>query len=57
MRPLLDMAGQGKLTLDGVTGLPFWMLATCFAAMLVAALVGWNAGGHGGRNSAPRPMA
>ena len=40
LRPVLDMAGQGKLTLDVVTGTPFWMLALGFAAVLVAALVG-----------------
>ncbi|HWT10245.1 MAG TPA: YeeE/YedE thiosulfate transporter family protein [Roseomonas sp.] len=40
LRPVLDMAGQGKLTLDMVTGVPFWMLALGFAAILVLALVG-----------------
>lgn len=40
LRPLLDMAGQGKLTLDIVTGVPFWALAIGFAALLVASLVG-----------------
>jgi uncharacterized protein len=40
LRPVLDMAGQGRLTLDVVTGVPFWMLALGFAAVLVAALVG-----------------
>lgn len=38
LRPVLQMAGQGRLTLDVVTGVPFWMLAVGFAALLVAAL-------------------
>jgi hypothetical protein len=40
LRPVLDMAGQGRLTLDTATGVPFWMLAIGFAAVLVVALVG-----------------
>lgn len=40
LRPLLQLAGQGRLTLDTVTGVPFWMLALGFAAVLVLALVG-----------------
>ena len=40
LRPVLQMAGQGRLTLDTVTGVPFWILALGFAAVLVAALVG-----------------
>lgn len=40
LRPFLDMAGQGKLTLDQVTGLPFVPLALGFAAVLVVALWG-----------------
>lgn len=39
LRPVLQMAGQGRLTLDVVTGVPFWMLGLGFAAVLVAALV------------------
>ncbi len=38
LRPLLNVAGQGRLTLDIVTGVPFWALAVGFAAVLVAAL-------------------
>jgi hypothetical protein len=40
LAPMLRLAGQGRLTLDSVTGVPFWMLATGFAVVLVAALVG-----------------
>lgn len=40
LRPVLQVAGQGRLTLDTVTGVPFWMLALGFAAVLVLALVG-----------------
>ncbi|WP_170979310.1 YeeE/YedE thiosulfate transporter family protein [Roseomonas sp. HF4] len=39
LRPALQMAGQGRLTLDVVTGVPFWMLGLGFAAVLVVALV------------------
>ncbi len=39
LRPLLNIAGQGKLTLDVVTGVPFWMLGLGFAAVLALALV------------------
>ena len=39
LQPVLRLAGQGRLTLDLVTGQPFWMLALGFAALLVAALV------------------
>ncbi|WP_211847779.1 YeeE/YedE thiosulfate transporter family protein [Neoroseomonas eburnea] len=40
LAPVLQVAGQGKLTLDMVTGVPFWMLALGFAVVLVLALVG-----------------
>lgn len=40
LRPMLGAANQGKLTLDLVTGVPFWMLALGFAAALALALVG-----------------
>jgi hypothetical protein len=39
LRPALQVAGQGRLTLDVVTGVPFWMLGLGFAAVLVVALV------------------
>ena len=39
LQPILRMGGQGRLTLDMVTGVPFWALALGFAALLVAALV------------------
>jgi hypothetical protein len=40
LRPWLDAAGQGKLTLDKVTGIGFVPLALGVAALLVAALWG-----------------
>jgi uncharacterized membrane protein YedE/YeeE len=40
LRPFIDAAGQGKLTLDKVTGLPFAPLALGVALLLVAALWG-----------------
>ena len=40
LAPWLRVAGQGRLTLDMVTGLPFWALALGFAATLILALVG-----------------
>jgi len=40
LAPWLRIAGQGRLTLDMVTGLPFWALALGFAALLILALVG-----------------
>lgn len=40
LRPLLDMAGQGRLTLDTTTGVPFWMLALGFATVLALVLAG-----------------
>lgn len=40
LRPLIASANAGKLTLDGVWGLPFWTVAVPFAVLLVAALVG-----------------
>lgn len=39
LQPVLRWAGQGRLTLDMVTGVPFWALALGFAGLLVAALV------------------
>lgn len=39
LAPLLKLADAGKLTLDVVTGLPFWLLALGFAALLAAFLV------------------
>jgi len=39
LAPLLKTADAGKLTLDVVTGIPFWLLALGFAALLVAFLV------------------
>lgn len=42
LQPVLNMAGQGKLTLDMVTGVPFWMLALGFAVVLVLALVAFE---------------
>ncbi|WP_430437147.1 YeeE/YedE thiosulfate transporter family protein [Oceanibaculum nanhaiense] len=39
LAPLLKLADAGKLTLDVVTGLPFWLLALGFAALLVGFLV------------------
>jgi hypothetical protein len=40
LRPWLDAAGQGKLTLDKVTGIGFVPLALGFAVLLVASLWG-----------------
>lgn len=40
LRPYIDAAGQGKLTLDKVTGIGFVPLAIGFAVVLVAALWG-----------------
>ena len=40
LAPALQVAGQGRLTLDMVTGVPFWMFALGSAAALVLALVG-----------------
>lgn len=40
LTPLITAAGQGRLTLDKVTGLPFPALALGFAVLLVAALWG-----------------
>lgn len=39
LKPVLLSGGPGKLTLDNVTGLPFWPLALVSAAVLVAGLV------------------
>lgn len=49
LAPLLKTADAGKLTLDVVTGIPFWLLALGFAALLVAFLV-WLEGKTGWRN-------
>jgi len=40
LRPFIDAAGQGKLTLDKVTGIGFVPLAIGFAVVLAAALWG-----------------
>jgi len=40
LKPMLLSGGPGKLTLAGITGVPFWLLALGFAAVLVAGLVG-----------------
>ena len=39
LKPVLLSGGPGKLTLDAVTGVPFWMLAFGFALLLVIVLV------------------
>ena len=39
LRPVLLSGGPGKLTLDVVLGIPFWILAPLFAAALLACLV------------------
>lgn len=39
LKPILLSGGPGKLTLDTVTGLPFWALAFGFAVVLAIALV------------------
>lgn len=39
LRPLLLTGSPGKLTLDGLLGLPFWLVALAFAAVLIGALV------------------
>ncbi len=39
LKPVLLTSSTGKLTLDGVTGVSFWILALGFAALLVAGLV------------------
>lgn len=39
LKPALLSGGPGKLTLDTVTGVPFWMLAFGFALLLVIVLV------------------
>ena len=39
LAPLLKLADAGKLTLDVVTGIPFWLLALGFAALLAGFLV------------------
>jgi hypothetical protein len=40
LKPVLLSGGPGKLTLAGITGVPFWLLALGFAVVLVAALAG-----------------
>jgi len=40
LKPVLLSGGPGKLTLAGITGVPFWLLALGFAVVLVAGLVG-----------------
>ena len=39
LRPILLSGGPGRLTVQGLTGLPFWPLALGFAAVLVMGLV------------------
>ncbi|MBL8663615.1 MAG: YeeE/YedE family protein [Candidatus Odyssella sp.] len=39
LNPILLSGGPGRLTLNGVFGVPFWPLALGFAALLVAGLV------------------
>lgn len=39
LKPVLLTSTTGKLTLDSVTGAPFWILALAFAALLIAGLV------------------
>lgn len=38
LRPLLLAGGPGRLTVQGLTGLPFWQLAAGFAVLLVGGL-------------------
>jgi len=40
LKPVLLSGGPGKLTLAGITGVPFWLLALGFAVVLVAGLAG-----------------
>lgn len=40
LAPLLKIGDHGKLTLDAVVGLPFWLVALVFAAILIAGMVG-----------------
>ncbi len=39
LNPILLSGGPGKITLDTQLGVPFWMLAFAFAALLIALLV------------------
>ena len=39
LRPFLLSGGPGKLTLDQITSVPFWVLALAVAALLVGVLV------------------
>ncbi len=40
LHPILLSGGPGKITFADVTGIPYWILALGFAAVLVAVLVG-----------------
>lgn len=40
LKPVLLTSPTGKLTLDALTGIPFWILALGFAGVLALALVG-----------------
>ncbi len=39
LKPMLLSGGPGKLTLDGLIGVPFWAVALALAAILIASLV------------------
>ena len=39
LKPVLTAGNYGKLTLDQVTGLPFWALALAFAGLIIAFLI------------------
>lgn len=39
LKPMIEAGGAGKLTLDQVTGLPFWTIALPLAALIAAFLV------------------
>lgn len=39
LAPALKIGDHGKLTLDAVLGLPFWLVALAFAALLLAGVV------------------
>lgn len=52
LAPSLKIGNHGKLTLDGVLGMPFWVVALGFAVLLLASVIGlerWRpwAGEHG----------
>lgn len=40
LKPILLSGGPGKLTLDGLLGLPFWLVALVFAALCLALMAG-----------------